>query len=102
VLQADHVALDENDNTVAEGNVSIELPQGILRTERLTYNRKDGIIEIPGAFVMDTKRGALGGSDLRYSLTDEKGFPFIFRAGRVAWRERTLLRRGCNLAITAP
>lgn len=73
VLQADHVALDENDNTVAEGNVSIELPQGILRTERLTYNRKDGIIEIPGAFVMDTKRGALGGSDLRYSLIDEKG-----------------------------
>jgi hypothetical protein len=73
VLQADRVDVDENNQTVAEGNVSIELPQGILRTERLTYDGKSGIIAIPGPFLIDTKRGALEGTNLWYSLADEKG-----------------------------
>lgn len=73
VLQADSVEVDENENTTAEGNVSIELPQGTLRTQSLTYNAKDGVITIPGPFVIDTHRGTLKGTNLRYSLTEEKG-----------------------------
>lgn len=72
VLQADRVEVEKG-NTIAEGNVAIEISQGTLRTEKLTYNSKDGVISIPGPFVIETRRGTLEGTNLRYTVGDERG-----------------------------